>query len=123
MKEINRGLKAWKKAQNSENNFYRKIDERKDFQTYKRILHKLWKAFLVSFDDFENKNVLEVGCGCHGMIHFIDKHCHKIGIDPLCSAYRDIYFRHRFHVSHVTGIVRIYRLEMKSMILSYLSIL
>jgi len=59
--------------------------------------------FPIDFGFFKGKSVLEIGCGSHGMIHYIDDAMIKVGIDPLCSRYRDYFVDWDSNVHHVTG--------------------
>lgn len=102
---MERVIKKWKTAQIREEDFYRKIEgSKEDLQTYERGLRKIWKVFLVDFEFFKGKKVLEVGCGSRGIIHYIDQPCLRIGIDPLCNKYRDIYVKNDFNIPHLTAI-------------------
>lgn len=74
-------LNRWKSAQLSERECYTKRKE-------KWGSSKAYEKFL-SFDIFKEKSVSEVGCGCSGLIFYINQgsHSHRIGIYPLVNEY------------------------------------
>ena len=69
------------------------------------IGNRNWKNYRghVQFDDFAQKNVLEVGCGPKGMIHYIEAK-QKVGVDPLIEKYEKLGILENGNVKHITGV-------------------
>ena len=72
----------WKKAQKSQKNFWNAKD------SMSHVNEKFWDkmihhGFNLSYDFFNNKDVLEVGCGATGIIFFLEKAKSRIGIEPM----------------------------------------
>ena len=73
-------VNKWKKAQESEFDFYRDYLRREGFSRF----NIAYKFQFWGFKGFANKSVLEVGSGIFGPIHSIqDEDAFKVGIDPL----------------------------------------
>lgn len=91
----------WKRAQESEFKFYHDILRRGNFSqnyTYNVGAYD-YKLKWFNLKEFDHKNILEVGSGVFGLIHFIRaKKAFKVGIDPLLGrlykkvASRDIHY-------------------------------
>ena len=94
-------IERWKKAQDSEEKCYRTRSRYESTEIWNKYLYE---NFSLDFDFFRNKNILEVGGGGYGMIHFIDHAGYKVGIDPLCYRYRDVYATRDDGTNVVTGI-------------------
>jgi len=97
-------LGMWKKAQIREEKFYRKIEESiEDLNLYKLTLREIWNVFALNLKAMQNKKILEIGCGSGGIIHYIESNI-RIGIDPLCRKYRDIYIKNKIKIPHIAGV-------------------
>jgi SAM-dependent methyltransferase len=63
------------------------------------------RCFQVSNECFANQVCLEIGCGITGAIHYLDTAKLAIGLDPLCSTCRELYYSdNTYGTPHVTGI-------------------
>ncbi len=91
----------WTKAQDREEKLRRRGPPHESKEWWEQNLSQ---EFPLDFAFFSGKTVLEVGCGSHGMIHYIDTALAKVGIDPLCSRYRDYFANWDTKVHHVTGV-------------------
>src|SRR3989304_347774 len=76
-----RHLNRWLKARDSEKDFWSQKDV-KAIKTAVKWENFLKKNFGLTFNFFLSKNIIEVGCGPYGMIHFVDSHA-SVGMDPL----------------------------------------
>jgi ubiquinone/menaquinone biosynthesis C-methylase UbiE len=74
-------LNGWLKARAAEKNFWSQKDV-KAIKTAAAWENFVKKHFGFPFGYFSFKNVLEVGCGPYGLVHFIDSNV-CIGIDPI----------------------------------------
>jgi len=90
----------WVEAQDTEEKLCRRGPPHQSKEWWEQNLSQ---EFSLDFDFFKGKAVLEVGCGSHGMIHYIDSALTKVGIDPLCSRYKDYFVNWNTSVHHVTG--------------------
>ncbi len=94
----------WDISQKAEMEFWKQ-----DEQKYAHFSKRYWEQELdnylgnVQFDDFAQKNVLEVGCGPKGMIHYITAG-RKVGVDPLIEEYQKVGILEDGDVKHVTGV-------------------
>jgi ubiquinone/menaquinone biosynthesis C-methylase UbiE len=93
---VNKALqKRWLAAQKAEEKFYRAIPPIYA-SNWEREGKKIWEDHIkklmgIDFEYFSNKTVLEVGCGCYGLIHWLDNSPkRKVGVDPLISSYTDL---------------------------------
>lgn len=83
-KNVNR----WKKAQRSELNYY--DDYFKKTGSVERKQSTITRQFEQwGFNNFENKSVLEVGCGLYDVIHNLPNETFKVGVDPLLDKLRN----------------------------------
>ncbi len=90
----------WIKAQKAEYKHYKRRKHKWEcLENYKKFLVN---TFNLDFSIFKNKDVLEVGCGAYGIIHYIPNARIKVGIDPLASRYIGLYDDLRTY--HITGI-------------------
>lgn len=64
-------------------------------------------------EDFEEKRILEIGCGPKGMIHYISGK-KKVGIDPLIEEYKRLNILEDGEVKHVIGIGEELKFERES---------
>lgn len=75
-------INRWKKASKAEEEFWAKrINHDSNAKEFWKIYFR--ENFGISPSFFEGKKVLEIGCGPHGAIGFIEKAYVKIGVDPL----------------------------------------
>ena len=81
-------LERWKIAQVVEGKAIRGRKTRWEPENYDAFLEEWFK---VNYGFFSGKRVLEIGCGAYGMIYYIDAPCLKVGADPLCLHYSDLY--------------------------------
>lgn len=80
----------WRKAQISEEKCVRTRKEIHKWESTQGWNAVLQEEFFTDFSSFVNKRVLEVGCGCSGPIHYINRPCFNVGIDPLLHNYKDL---------------------------------
>jgi ubiquinone/menaquinone biosynthesis C-methylase UbiE len=93
-----------KKMNKSRWDKYQLVEER--HQGEKRmIIDDFEDYFHVKKEQFKNQVCLEIGCGVTGSIHYINDTKLNIGLDPLCSSCRDLYFRENTNnTPHITAI-------------------
>ena len=91
----------WRKSQQAEIKFWKKGPK-----VYNHFSTIYWKKefseFGRSFDIFESKKIIEIGCGPKGMIHYIPGN-EKIGLDPLIEEYEDLGILEDGNVKHIKG--------------------
>ena len=80
----------WQKAQVSEESYRARRVKVRNYEKTQTCKRTMGTDFHEGFDFFEGKKILEVGCGAFGMIHYLDVVSFKVGLDPLCSNYRNI---------------------------------
>lgn len=94
----------WNNAQKAELEFWKQRE-----QKYSHFSKQYWEKELENYSgniltgDFEQKDVLEIGCGPKGMIHYIQAR-RKVGIDPLIEEYRKLNILEERNVKHITGV-------------------
>jgi ubiquinone/menaquinone biosynthesis C-methylase UbiE len=74
--------RRWRKAQEAQRKFWQsrsRITNNNEKSWNERISHSL----NLNYDFFNNKDVLEVGCGATGIIFFLKNTKTKIGIEPM----------------------------------------
>ena len=91
------GLERWKEAQ--------RVEKRYHFGALRRIQRSSdrefpFDAFSVSSEFFENRDILEVGCGPLAAIHYFEKARFKAGLDPLAS---ELHYPYAGGVYHIQG--------------------
>jgi ubiquinone/menaquinone biosynthesis C-methylase UbiE len=74
--------RRWRKAQKAQRKFWRSRN------SMTHVNEKFWSerishGFDLNYDFFNNKDVLEVGCGATGIIFFLKDTKTKIGIEPM----------------------------------------
>jgi len=93
----------WLDAQRSEKAWWKQGPS-----VYGHFSKQYWADFLsedsLSFDNFRDKRVLEVGCGPFGMIHYIENAFQKIGIEPLVLDYIEMGIGVSFNTPTVSGV-------------------
>ncbi len=94
----------WRKSQQAEMAFWKNCSNyRSQFS-----IDKFWENELHHFngkltmEDFEGKDVLEIGCGPTGMIHYIPGY-RRVGLDSLIEEYRRLDVLKHGGVEHVLG--------------------
>jgi SAM-dependent methyltransferase len=81
--------RRWSEAQRLELQFWKNW---RTYAPYRNLnLHEYWAREVGNFgcseDLFQDQRVLDVGCGPHGLIHFIENATQRIRIDPLLLEY------------------------------------
>jgi ubiquinone/menaquinone biosynthesis C-methylase UbiE len=72
----------WKKAQKAQKNFWQSKESMSHIN--EKYWHKMiHRGFNLNFEFFNNKDVLEVGCGATGLIFFLENAKSRIGIEPM----------------------------------------
>jgi len=86
-------IKRWKKAQHVERKYWVKVSQGYD----ERMKRKHWmqwilKPFDLTFKSFEDKILVQIGCGPQGLINFLTVDGGmKMGVDPLMKSYMRSY--------------------------------
>jgi len=79
--------KRWEKAQKKEEEYHKKHFTKHLNLNWKKHPEKLNlylnQIFGISLKFFEEKKVLEVGCGTFGLIYYLDNAKYRIGIEPM----------------------------------------
>lgn len=94
----------WKRSQEAEKAFWNK-----ERYTRSHFSKDYWESELknycgkIKMDDFAGKDVLEIGCGPKGMIHFISAK-KKVGLDPLIEKYKELDILEDGDVTHMVGV-------------------
>jgi SAM-dependent methyltransferase len=94
----------WSNSQKAEIKFWKQREEKDG-----HVLRQYWEKELENYpdnilaDNFKEKDVLEVGCGPKGMIHYITAR-RKVGVDPLIEEYQKLGILEDGDVKHVTGV-------------------
>lgn len=87
--EIQANAKRWAKAQAAELDWWAHYWELPFYRDHS--FAKNWSdrmtALGISQSDFRGKNIVEVGCGPHGVVSCIFPDARKIGIDPLIGKF------------------------------------
>jgi SAM-dependent methyltransferase len=77
--------RRWSEAQRRELHFWKNW---RTYDPYRNLnLHEYWDQELANFGCaaslFQGRRVLDVGCGPHGLIHFLESAAQRICVDPL----------------------------------------
>jgi len=93
----------WLEAQRSEKEWWEQGPS-----VHSHFSKQYWADFLsedgLSFDDFKDKRVLEIGCGPFGIIHYVEDASQKIGIEPLVFDYIEMRIGVFSNTSTVSGV-------------------
>lgn len=94
-------VKKWRRSGELLKRSTPQINRRYQYNEWRALWENhVFDVFHLSFGDlFAGKKVLEVGCGLYGLIHFTPESAMRIGIDPLCGAYKGLWLD--ANVSHV----------------------
>jgi len=91
----------WHRSQKAEIEFWKKrpkVDSHFSTIYWKKELSEFGRGF----DIFENKKIIEIGCGPMGMIHYIPGK-EKIGLDPLIENYENLGILENRDVKYIKG--------------------
>lgn len=94
----------WTRSQAAEAEFWQQGDSQ-----YAHFSRQYWLGELRNWDgaispeEFAGKNIIEIGCGPKGMIHFVEAN-RKVGVDPLIGEYKRLRILEDGDVEHVEGV-------------------
>jgi SAM-dependent methyltransferase len=82
-------LERWKESQRHELGFWRTWTEREPYRNLD--IPEYWTRELTHFgctaEIFAGQRVADVGCGPHGLIHYLDGAAERVRLDPLLPHY------------------------------------
>lgn len=103
---MSKKINQWSKSQKAELEFHRR-NSRKGTHIA-REMRERWIRRLekypdkIEFEYFNGKDILEVGCGPNGIVHYIPGHW-KVGVDPLIEEYKKLNILKDGGVEHIVG--------------------
>lgn len=78
-------LNRWRKAQTKEYMHYKqRVTMWESPESWERFL---LENFSIDFKTFEDKKIVEIGCGAFGVVHYVNVPSFKVGVEPLCTNY------------------------------------